>query len=232
MAVHHSSISQSPCPSPRFVVILMAPPDAATGHRPLRTCSFLPLNRTCVCSRDSEHTKGLEGRRGCMSARVVLMLLALLLLACSSDRSTCSHLVLLLIGTIWTSSASSYGADPEWRWFQTPRRATRTQIRPPFGAPSVSLSISFLTASYSSSLLTLSAPLQVMSPPVLAVARSLAPQPKTPADASAMHPMQSIHPLKSTRSRRGTINAACRECRLKKLKVSSRMATHPHSRRP
>jgi len=57
-----------------------------------------------------------------------------------------------------------------------------------------------------------------MSPPVLVVARPLAPQPMRPADGSAMQPLHTNHPLKSTRSRRGTINAACRECRLKKLK--------------
>ncbi|KAK6002629.1 hypothetical protein QM012_001379 [Aureobasidium pullulans] len=57
-----------------------------------------------------------------------------------------------------------------------------------------------------------------MSPPVLAIPRPLAPQPTRSNDAPVLQPLQSHYPLKSTRSRRGTINAACRECRLKKLK--------------
>ncbi|KAI4715253.1 hypothetical protein E4T48_08572 [Aureobasidium sp. EXF-10727] len=57
-----------------------------------------------------------------------------------------------------------------------------------------------------------------MSPPVLAITRPLAPQPVKPTDAPVLQPLHNSYPLKSTRSRRGTINAACRECRLKKLK--------------
>ncbi|KAG9635400.1 hypothetical protein KCU64_g15031, partial [Aureobasidium melanogenum] len=57
-----------------------------------------------------------------------------------------------------------------------------------------------------------------MSPPVLGITRPLAPQPVRPNDAPVLQPLQHHYPLKSTRSRRGTINAACRECRLKKLK--------------
>ncbi|KAH0332924.1 hypothetical protein KCU81_g10011, partial [Aureobasidium melanogenum] len=57
-----------------------------------------------------------------------------------------------------------------------------------------------------------------MSPPVLGITRPLAPQPTRPSDIPVLQPLQNHYPLKSTRSRRGTINAACRECRLKKLK--------------
>ncbi|CAD0111801.1 unnamed protein product, partial [Aureobasidium uvarum] len=57
-----------------------------------------------------------------------------------------------------------------------------------------------------------------MSPPVLGATRPLAPQPVRSADAPVLQPLHNSYPLKSTRSRRGTINAACRECRLKKLK--------------
>ncbi|CAD0096544.1 unnamed protein product [Aureobasidium mustum] len=60
-----------------------------------------------------------------------------------------------------------------------------------------------------------------MSPPVLGFTRPLAPQPVRPNDAPVLQPLQHHYPLKSTRSRRGTINAACRECRLKKLKRPS-----------
>ncbi|KAI5241933.1 hypothetical protein E4T42_07848 [Aureobasidium subglaciale] len=68
-----------------------------------------------------------------------------------------------------------------------------------------------------------------MSPPVLAVSRPLAPQPVRPNDAAAvLQPLQNNYPLKSTRSRRGTINAACQECRLKKLKCDG---TRPRCQR-
>ncbi|THV69205.1 hypothetical protein D6C78_03187 [Aureobasidium pullulans] len=67
-----------------------------------------------------------------------------------------------------------------------------------------------------------------MSPPVLGVARPLAPQPVRSADAAVLQPLQNTYPLKSTRSRRGTINAACHECRIKKLKCDG---TRPRCRR-
>ncbi|KAI5203111.1 hypothetical protein E4T39_04410 [Aureobasidium subglaciale] len=67
-----------------------------------------------------------------------------------------------------------------------------------------------------------------MSPPVLAVSRPLAPQPVRSNDAAVLQPLQNSYPLKSTRSRRGTINAACQECRLKKLKCDG---TRPRCQR-
>lgn len=90
-----------------------------------------------------------------------------------------------------------------------------------FGASSASLSsLAASTPFYPPflCLLAKTATSQVMSPPVLGISRPLAPQPTRPNDAPVLQPLQNHYPLKSTRSRRGTINAACRECRLKKLK--------------
>ena len=122
-------------------------------------------------------------------------------------------------GKIWARS-DWHGVNPESGVGPDGRRPAA--LKSSFARSPLRLSFRPLFDTFlSQHLLSHIALLQVMSPPVLAVSRPLAPQPARIADVSGLQPVQSSHPLKSTRSRRGTINAACRECRLKKLKVSS-----------